>query len=964
MSTEDIGTLRARLELDDNGFTTRTKAANKSLGGLNASIKNVALGILGANGLQAALTTVAGAVKSSIVNYQQFERRMAEVSTLVDTSLVNMRDLEKGVTSLSRKYGQNAGGLAESLYQTISAGVEAGEAIKFLDEATKLAVGGVTDTKTAVDGLTSVMNAYGMEAKDVSKISDSFFVAVKYGKTTVGELSSVIGQVAPLAKSTGVGLDDMNIALATLTKSGLSTSQAATGLRGILASLIQPTDDAKKAAKALNIEWSVEGVKAAGGFTKFMSQVAEKTGGSSSAITLLIPRVEAATAALTLAGEGSLTAAAGMDLMADKAGAADEATLKMLASGYSGFQRFGKLVESVIRPLAKAATNLFNNMIFGFEYVANKIAGNEDRLEEMRKILYAVNEPIKEITDEEKKQEEQRRKFNEAYKKRLEGIKKQVDDRLKSQGLIGEAEEATEEKAKKSAVERASLEVEAAEAIHNVRVRNYQEMIEHYEAESQKANNTENNKLRATIKAQEKRRDLADLEYLYEQEILDGILEKKAIAAGKDMELLEEIGNWYKAKSEEIKAEWEQRVAKDLEIKAKAQIELDKSTWDKLGDNIHKNFEKWADDLKSGSTTAWSGLVNDTIGIINEIGDMFGGLPPKVSGSIDGIATMINGVLSGNPMTMALGGLKVVGSLIGLSGTEAKKAAEAQRETSRQALEAAKAFLKASGKVDLSLMSKNELKDRQGETGKALQEYVKGTTGLTAYSGDVIAEIGNMNNTDFAKYFKNIVATGNIKLASDVEHIYKAVHGNQTGAALKNEYIDVGNYLSQYSADTDLDYMSASTFQGARQIIEHLMNIGQMTEIEGKQALAERARYFKDSLTPIEYQQYQVGEKEIGGVPGFAAGGIITRPTVAMLGENYLKEAVIPLEDKAGFSRVMKQIASMSSFGGGAQTNPGPVSATITVMIDPNIPLNQDTAGQFARNLANNVTTLLRAKGV
>ena len=43
----------------------------------------------------------------------------------------------------------------------------------------------------------------------------------------------------------------------------------------------------------------------------------------------------------------------------------------------------------------------------------------------------------------------------------------------------------------------------------------------------------------------------------------------------------------------------------------------------------------------------------------------------------------------------------------------------------------------------------------------------------------------------------------------------------------------------------------------------------------------------------------------LGGVPFLAGGGLITAPTLALTGENYRKEAVLPLENQ----RVMSMVA-------------------------------------------------------
>ena len=59
------------------------------------------------------------------------------------------------------------------MYQALSASVATGDALQFVELSSKLAIGGFTDTETAVDALSSVVNAYGSEllsAEDAAKI--------------------------------------------------------------------------------------------------------------------------------------------------------------------------------------------------------------------------------------------------------------------------------------------------------------------------------------------------------------------------------------------------------------------------------------------------------------------------------------------------------------------------------------------------------------------------------------------------------------------------------------------------------------------------------------------------------------------------------------------------------------------------------------------------------------------------
>lgn len=130
-----------------------------------------------------------------------FEDGMAKVSTIADTTEVPISDLEKQIKQLSDSTGVEAGEIAENVYNAISAGQKTGDAVNFVSKATDLARAGFAETGDALDVLSTIMNAYGLEASEVDKVSNDLIMTQNLGKTTVAELSGSMGKVIPTAKS-------------------------------------------------------------------------------------------------------------------------------------------------------------------------------------------------------------------------------------------------------------------------------------------------------------------------------------------------------------------------------------------------------------------------------------------------------------------------------------------------------------------------------------------------------------------------------------------------------------------------------------------------------------------------------------------------------------------------------------------------------------------------------------------
>lgn len=196
---------------------------------IGTSVKNV--GTKMTTGLTlpiAAVGTVAG--KMSL----DFEDALAKVSTIADTTEVSMEDLGASITNLSNETGIAASDIAENVYNAISAGQSTGDAVAFVENATKLAKAGFTESADALDVLTTIMNAYGMEAEDVSKVSDVLIQTQNLGKTTVDELSSSMGKIIPTANASNVSLEQVASGYAIMTANGIATAESTTYMNSML----------------------------------------------------------------------------------------------------------------------------------------------------------------------------------------------------------------------------------------------------------------------------------------------------------------------------------------------------------------------------------------------------------------------------------------------------------------------------------------------------------------------------------------------------------------------------------------------------------------------------------------------------------------------------------------------------------------------------------------------------------
>lgn len=169
-----------------------------------------------------------GALTASTKSASDFQNGMAKMSTLFDTSKTSVSDLSKEFLTLSNKTGLSASELAEAGYQALSAGQSVDKVGKFVETAGNLAKAGFTSTTTAVDVLTTAMNAYGSSAGSADQIANKLVRTQNLGKTTVDELASAMGKVIPTASSMGVNINNLTSGYVSLTKQGIATAEATT----------------------------------------------------------------------------------------------------------------------------------------------------------------------------------------------------------------------------------------------------------------------------------------------------------------------------------------------------------------------------------------------------------------------------------------------------------------------------------------------------------------------------------------------------------------------------------------------------------------------------------------------------------------------------------------------------------------------------------------------------------------
>lgn len=191
--------------------------------------------------------TAVGAVGGSLFagaigGAANFEDQLRTINTVAKLPEEALQGIGREIVALSGETGKTTDDLTAGFYDLVSAGVPAEKAIAVLRDSAKFASGALGTTAESVDLVTSAMNAYGLGADSSTRITDIFAKAVADGKITAAELGASIANIAPIAASAGVSLEEVSAGYALLTAKGVPAAQAATQMRASISALLTPNE--------------------------------------------------------------------------------------------------------------------------------------------------------------------------------------------------------------------------------------------------------------------------------------------------------------------------------------------------------------------------------------------------------------------------------------------------------------------------------------------------------------------------------------------------------------------------------------------------------------------------------------------------------------------------------------------------------------------------------------------------
>jgi len=349
---------------------------------------------------------------------KEFETAMKEVQTISKATQDNFKGISQEIIDMSKTVPDSAQKLTKALYQIVSAGYDGAKAMDILKTSAELAVATVTDTFTAADALTYVMNAYGESAGTAAEISDKLFTIVKLGKVKMEELGPTLSMVTGLAAEAGMSFNDLGAFYAEAVKK-IQPHIVSTGIRGFVTALLRASKEgaeAAKAAKEMGIEFDIATLKSKG-LEYMLKQMSEATEGQKEKLMELFPNVRGLIGLLAIMTNEGMNFKETSDAITNSLGNNTKAFKTMMDTTENQLAILHNNVMAKLKPLGdeilksmngiakginiamSGATDSLSNMSRAYSELADTLRRKQSRIDELTAKIEDLRSKLKEGKD-------------------------------------------------------------------------------------------------------------------------------------------------------------------------------------------------------------------------------------------------------------------------------------------------------------------------------------------------------------------------------------------------------------------------------------------------------------------------------------------------------------------------------------------------------------------------------------
>jgi TP901 family phage tail tape measure protein len=322
--------------------------------------------------LTAGLTLpIVGIGAASISAASDFESSLNKITAVGGQTGAELETLRAQAMKLGADTKYSAQEAAEGMGNLAAAGFDTTKIMGAMPGVLDLAAAGELSVARAAEVTSDTLSQFGLAADDAGRVADVFAQGAAASSISVAQMAESMKYAGPIAQSAGVSLEAVATATALLGNAGIKGEQAGTSLRGIISSLISPSDAAATAMETLGIK----ATDSAGKMLPLDNIFAQlKTTGATTADMFTIFGQNAASAAAAL----TQNAGPAWAKMTEEIGKSDGAAKKMadtLNTGLAGgFEQMKGSLDTVLIALGTTLLPIMTNLVkAGTEFINNWI---------------------------------------------------------------------------------------------------------------------------------------------------------------------------------------------------------------------------------------------------------------------------------------------------------------------------------------------------------------------------------------------------------------------------------------------------------------------------------------------------------------------------------------------------------------------------------------------------------------
>ena len=181
----------------------------------------------------------AAAVRSAVLTMKDFEKANSKLQAVLgDKGTVGAMN---ALSDTAKKLGSTTAFTASEVASLQTEFAKLGFSVGEIQNATKatldLAAAADTDLANAATITGSTIRAFGLDASEATRVTDVMAKSFSISSLDIEKFSVAMGNVAPVAASAGVSIEETTAMLGTITDAGVDASSAGTALRNIFLEL-------------------------------------------------------------------------------------------------------------------------------------------------------------------------------------------------------------------------------------------------------------------------------------------------------------------------------------------------------------------------------------------------------------------------------------------------------------------------------------------------------------------------------------------------------------------------------------------------------------------------------------------------------------------------------------------------------------------------------------------------------